>query len=960
MISVLKIAFVRKRTAIILVGLLAVALIVAAYFIRREKQVVVIDPWEAVPADAFFIVETHDFPELLTRVTDPSGILPGLSGMDWASSLVRSASDIDSVTGGREVRELISNRRIIISFHVAGQGRSVPLVVMNTGPAFTARKLSALCSQSGGTVTDKRDLGGTRTFTVAYSRGGKQKMIYMALTSGIIIITPSEELLKNALDNRSSGSDIRQQQGFSAVVNSAGKEADNLFLLFRNLPGFVRSFIDPEDIAAVTSLAVAGGGDLSVTEDGVVVSGFLATAAAGTGADRIRDISPAECGVHELLPRTTLSYRTVMRRAELTGETVTDPASINATDLALALSPYTGTEVTEAIIGIGEGEERVRVFRMTDRQSAERVLRERLTAKYRSMGLRESHFVASTQGADGEEAVLLRMPFAGVATILAGTDKSQAKDEWVTFARSYMIFSGSPEVLARVLRESDNENTLINYPAFRAMEKTMPTKSSFLFWSSGSALRSLISGFLTPAASAKIDEDALSRITDVAISLTPSNELIYTSLSLRYEAGERRQGTIPGTGVGAGAATGTVAGEGAGATAGEEAGAALVAAGATGADATGVRASSAMPDAASLKLLWKVKLEAEPVIRPFLFTNHNTGATEIFIQDNNNNVYLISASGKILWKAAIREKITGEIFMIDYYRNGKLQLLFAGSEYLHLIDRNGNYVDKYPVRMRSPATNSLVVFDYENNKDYRLFVAGEDRKVYAYDRSGSPVRGWNLFTARGKVSDPVAFFRVRGKDYLFVSDDQAVYVLDRTGNIRVAHQEPLVKAPGSTARLSGGDDPAILFSAPDGATVRLHFDGTVTRDTVTGLTAAQRSEFTDIDGDNMTDRLTLDRGILRAIDSKGSEIWRYASGGVNLTGPFMLSTGSDEKKTAIYDAGRGMIHLIGRNGKPVTGFPLRAGPVFNTGKVTSKSTWNLIVSENEFYLCNYELPGGTK
>ena len=108
-----------------------------------------------------------------------------------------------------------------------------------------------------------------------------------------------------------------------------------------------------------------------------------------------------------------------------------------------------------------------------------------------------------------------------------------------------------------------------------------------------------------------------------------------------------------------------------------------------------------------------------------------------------------------MWKAAIREKITGDIFMIDYYRNGKLQLLFAGRDYLHLVDRNGNYVDKYPVKMRSPASNALAVFDYENKKDYRLFVAGDDRRIYVYDRSGTPVRGWNLFTTRGRVTDPV-------------------------------------------------------------------------------------------------------------------------------------------------------------------------------------------------------------
>ena len=70
----------------------------------------------------------------------------------------------------------------------------------------------------------------------------------------------------------------------------------------------------------------------------------------------------------------------------------------------------------------------------------------------------------------------------------------------------YMIFSGSPEALASVKRESDNENTLINDPEFREMEKTMPTKSSYLFYSSGSVLRSLLNGILTPEAKAALPD----------------------------------------------------------------------------------------------------------------------------------------------------------------------------------------------------------------------------------------------------------------------------------------------------------------------------------------------------------------------------------------------------------------------------------------------------------------------
>jgi hypothetical protein len=915
---------VRRKTGIILVGVLAVAIAVAAYFIRKEKQVVVIDPWEAVPADAFFIVETRDFPELLTRITDPAGLLPGLSAMQWASSLVNAASVIDSVTGGRDLRELISNNRVLLSFHIVGQGRAVPLAVMSTGPLLRAGRLVSLCEASGATVSDRRDLGGTRTLTLTYRKGNNQLPIYVAFTSGILIISPSESLLSSALDNRSAGADIRHQQGFAPVISSAGKDADNIFILFRNLPGFLKSFTDPERIASLSTIAIAAGGDLTTAEEGLFLSGFLTTAGTGAGSDRLREVAPAECGVQEILPNKTLSYNTIMRRASLAGETAPDPTSMNATDLALILSPFTGMEVTDALVAEGDGTERVILFRMTDPRSAEEVLRQRLTARYRSMGLRDSHFMASARDNTGEEEVNYRMPFTGVASMLAGTETIRGRsDEWVTFARSYMLFSGSPEVLANILRQSDSENTLINDPEFREMEKSMPTKSSYLFYASGRAVKSLVSEYLTPAAAATLTNGAFSGVSGIGVSLTPSNNMIYTSLSVRYKNDD-------------GQAAHPVA--------------------AAGSNATG----SAESDTSSLRLLWKVKLEAEPSIRPFFFTNHNTGATEIFIQDKNNNIYLISPSGRILWKATIRERITGDIFMMDYYKNGKWQLLFGGHDYLHLIDRNGNYVDRYPVKMRSPASGTPALFDYENNKDYRIFIAGEDRRVYAYDRSGASVRGWNIFTTRGRVTDPVAFFRVRGKDYLFVADDQAVYVLDRTGNIRVAHQEPLVKAPGSAARLTSDDEPAIIFQAPDGATVRLLFDGTVSRDTVTGLSASHSSDFADIDGDDLTDRLYLDGSMLIVLDGTGKRMWTYDTGTEKLAGPYIFNTGSGEMRIALYDTGKGMLHLIGRNGTSHSGFPRSSGPYFNIGKVTNKSTWNLLVSENGTYLSNYELNTGSK
>ena len=165
---------------------------------------------------------------------------------------------------------------------------------------------------------------------------------------------------------------------------------------------------------------------------------------------------------------------------------------------------------------------------------------------------------------------------------------------------------------------------------------------------------------------------------------------------------------------------------------------------------------------------WETLLDTVAAIKPFFFTNHTTGAKEIFIQDFKNNTYLINAAGRVLWKVPLNERIIGNIYMIDYFRNGKYQLLFSGKNYLHLLDRNGNYVERYPVKLRSPATNSLAIFDYDNNLNYRLFIAGEDKMIYSYDKTGSVVKGWKPFRTSGLVKSEIAYFKVQARIILLL------------------------------------------------------------------------------------------------------------------------------------------------------------------------------------------------
>ncbi|MCK7538099.1 MAG: hypothetical protein MZV63_47645 [Marinilabiliales bacterium] len=127
------------------------------------------------------------------------------------------------------------------------------------------------------------------------------------------------------------------------------------------------------------------------------------------------------------------------------------------------------------------------LFRMTDRQSAENVLRERLTAKYLLNGTEgESFCGVSPRTPTARKRYSTKCLSPVWRPYFPERRGNSADDEWVTVRQ--VIYDLLPDLrkpLASIKRESDSENTLINDPEFREMEKTMPTKSSFLFYSSG-------------------------------------------------------------------------------------------------------------------------------------------------------------------------------------------------------------------------------------------------------------------------------------------------------------------------------------------------------------------------------------------------------------------------------------------------------------------------------------------
>jgi len=183
--------------------------------------------------------------------------------------------------------------------------------------------------------------------------------------------------------------------------------------------------------------------------------------------------------------------------------------------------------------------------------------------------------------------------------------------------------------------------------------------------------------------------------------------------------------------------------------------------------------------------LWEAFADTALYRQPVAVINHTNNEKELVCQDMNNILYLLSNTGKILWKKALNEKMLGDPVQIDHFANGKLQMLFASENYIHLVDRNGNYVQGFPVRIKSGASGALTVFDYERTKNYRIWLPLKDNTVICLNMACKTVEGFVPVSIKAPLARPINHLLLQQKDYFILTDTLGnVYVTNRKGEPR--------------------------------------------------------------------------------------------------------------------------------------------------------------------------------
>ncbi len=216
---------------------------------------------------------------------------------------------------------------------------------------------------------------------------------------------------------------------------------------------------------------------------------------------------------------------------------------------------------------------------------------------------------------------------------------------------------------------------------------------------------------------------------------------------------------------------------------------------------------------------WSTNLDAPAIINPQIVKNHYNGEDEIFIQDENNQIYLISNSGKILWKKSIDGSIIGDVHQVDMLKNNKLQMAFVTENKLYIVDRNGNNLKNYPKTLSKKAIVGLSVFDYDKNKNYRFMIPTSDADVLLLNMQGEVPTDWN-FSSNADITTPLQYFNIKGKDYIVTANEEKALIVNRRGENRVTPKDDtkgiktsfFADAVGSQDRLvAAGENGKILF-----------------------------------------------------------------------------------------------------------------------------------------------------
>lgn len=892
-----------RRIFSILIVLTLMAGIVYAYFVMRSEQSPQRQAIDAVPKNAVFILETEELQPLWNRISTNNMIweeFKAVPNFRQADSLLAS---IDSaVTANPDLQQALDRTNFTMSLHPVGTHSFAWLFAVGTPTDWSIEKSRTLLERFMGKNHSTRQYDGTTIFT-----SDSAKMSF-AIKNGLIIFSHRMSLAEEAVRHIHGGQSLTENSDFDKVKKTSGKSTiANIFVQHEKLFTFVNESLKKEyrsqpEYATWTAL------DLDIKVNSVLLNGYswqpdsLHKYLTVFKGQETRDF-----GWFDDLPSSTAFI--TMQQVENQSTFRNNLNNFFEEEGSLAfrngkinnMEQICNCDLWETISNQWDGRIAQVALEPAGSEDALPILN--------VMGIKDT--AALKQDWERFLTPHNKLPFyreipiyyfslpSAVETLFG--DLFHGPSKVVAILENKIVFTDELASMQTFLSNYSTGKTLKNDAAYR---EYLASEFNLMFYNNIARSPFLYSRLLENPAGEKLLNHAekLRKLQAVTLQVSHSRDgLFYNNIFLKYNPVYKEQTST----------------------------------------------------------LWEIALNSGFKFKPELVVNHYTDAQEVFIQDNANTVYLISPTGKILWEKVIAGQIMSPVKQIDVFKNGKLQMVFNTKNAIHCLDRNGNDVEGFPIKLNSPATSPLAVFDYDNNKDYRLVVACEDHSIRNFDASGKPVKGWNAAKTDNLVSAPLKHIRIKTKDYIFALEETGkIHLLARTGETRFNPESNLQHYTGSEFTIINGksiSETRMIYPDTLGNIVELEFGNGNVEFSLTGIAEGSFITFADINNDSKKDYIVADENEIRVYDSSRKKLFERSFDGPITYAPHAYSFGSNDVRVGVTIGETSECFLIDSDGNVSEEFPLFGNTPFSIGDLNKTGEWNLVVGDTLGNVLTYSL-----
>jgi len=909
---------VMKRWIIFLV----VPFLVSSCSYLNTGNVEVQSPFKAVPVDASMIIVVKDLKNVSKELSENNLLWSGLQNLNAHKKLTSQISFVDSLRVASPVFESVLNKEFLISAHIQGKNKLVYNYYLMLPKGIKPDKvIQELSTIFGASKINERIYSDVKFYELNHEK----RTFHLYIHKGLLAFSPSKIQLEKSLRNLNSDSSIELQEGFEQVKNTAGSNVPlNIYMNFKNIGSFFNIVIpgaknskNVSDFAQWTEI------DLNVKKDHLLFNGFsYNTDSLSNYLSCFKNQNTCSFKFQEFIPYSInwffafgitdfgaylddyKSYLKASKEIEGYNSYVSSLRKNNDVDIEEVFETILSEEIVllnADFPGLSDAENNYAVLKTNSASQTYEEIKKLINAK-NNKPINSSENKISI---DSETSFrMFDFPLPDILSQLFGDFFSAYSFNKVCIIDNYLVFAQTENAVRKFIRQHITRKTLHSSVNYQMFSEYASSNSNLFYYMDLFRMQEEFPSFFNKHTKKDLENNRrnLENLHAFSMQISGGGNLAYTSFILKY--------------------------------------------------------SDNLRDAP--QTIWESRLDTTVSMKPFLMKNHYTGEKEILIQDNKNNLYLINDLGRILWKVKLKEAIMSDVYQVDYYKNNKLQFLFNTKNKLYLIDRNGNNVENYPVQLRSEATNGLALFDYEKNRNYRIFIAGKDMKVYAYEKSGKLVQGWKKPVTENYVYQPVQHFRIGKRDYLVLGDKLKTYILNRKGENRVKVLENISKSRNNGYYLDMNTGNAkgkrLVTTDSKGNVCYIYFNGKVEKNKINEFSDGHYFALEDLNGDRKKEFVFLDKNSLMVFNSSRRKLFDYNFDNNIDTRPYLYEFSKSDIKIGIVFAKENKIFLFNNTGKLYKGFPLDGNTPFSIGKFRkSGGRFNLVVGNYDNSLYNYKV-----